>query len=147
MIRLATLDDLDLLMIMAEQMHRESPRFSRLSFNFDKVLALFVRLIERDDCLLLVAENDGHIVGALAGFVVPHWFSDDLTANEYGVFVDPMHRGGMVAPRLIKRFVEWSQEKGAKLIQLGISTGIQTEQTVELYKRLGLKLATYGFEV
>lgn len=145
MIRYATLDDLDVLMDLAELMHQESPRYSRLSFNSDKVLALYVNLINTG--IVLVVEKDQQIVGGLAGFVAPHWFSDDLVASEFGVFLLPDHRGGTAVVRLIKEFIRWSKDKGAKMIQIGVSTGVRTEETAALYKAIGLKPCSFGFEV
>lgn len=147
MIRYATLDDLDVLMDMAALMHEESPRYSKLSFSQDKMLELYVNLIKSQRGLVLVVEKGGMIVGGLAGFVTPHWFSDDLMAGEYGVFLMPEHRGGTTVVRLIKEFIRWAQEQGAKMIQIGVSTGVRTEETVELYKAIGLKPCSFGFEV
>lgn len=146
LIRAATCDDIDLLMDMATAMHAESPRYSRMAFAPAKVLALFLRLIEWADGLLLVADRDGVIIGGVAGFVAPQWFSDELTATEFGVFMLPEHRGGMTAARLVRAYVHWAKAKGVAHPQLGISTGVRPDETVELYKAIGLKLVSYGFE-
>ena len=146
-IRPATHDDLDLLMPIAESMHIESPRYSKLAFSHDKVLQLYITLIDADSCLMLVAEQDGEIIGGVAGMVTPHWFSDELVANEYGVFILPDHRGGMTAVRLVRGYIEWAKSQGAKMIQLGISTGVHVEQTQALYQAIGLKQFSVGFEV
>ncbi len=146
-IRPATHDDLDLLMDIAVAMHRESPRFSRLGFSPEKVLNLYVTLIDQPQGLLLVAERDGLVVGGVAAFVSEHWFSDDLVANEFAVFLLPEHRGGMTAARLVRGYIEWAQAQGAKIIQLGISTGVQPVETAALYRALGLKEFSLGFEV
>ncbi len=145
-IRPATHDDLGPLMDIAAAMHAESPRFSRLRFSTPKVMQLFLMLIESPDCLLLVADRDGAVIGGMAGMVTPHWFSDDLVSNDYGVFLLPDHRGGMTAARLVRGYIDWAKARGAKMIQLGISTGVQTEETVALYQALGLKQFSVGFE-
>jgi hypothetical protein len=79
--------------------------------------------------------------------VAPHWFSDDLVASEFGVFLLPEHRGGTAVVRLIREFIRWAQEKGAKMIQIGVSTGVKTGETAALYKAIGLKPCSFGFEV
>lgn len=117
-----------------------------MAFAPAKVLALFLRLIEWADGLLLVADRDGVIIGGVAGFVAPQWFSDELTATEFGVFMLPEHRGGMTAARLVRAYVHWAKAKGVAHPQLGISTGVRPDETVELYKAIGLKLVSYGFE-
>lgn len=147
LIRDATPDDLDLLMDIAQAMHQESPRFSKLAFSEAKVLQLYVGLMELPNGLLAVAEKDGVVVGGVAGIVTEHWFSTDLTANEFAVFILPEHRGGMTAARLVQHYVQWAKAQGAKLIQLGISTGVQPVETAALYRALGLKEFSVGFEV
>lgn len=146
-IRPATYDDLDTLLDIGAAMHCESPRFARLEFSNAKVLQLFITLIDSGDGLLLVAERDDAVVGAVAAMVGQHWFSDDIVANEYGVFILPQHRGGMAAARLVRGYIEWAKAKGAKMIQLGISTGVHADETAALYQAMGLKQFSIGFEV
>ena len=146
-IRPATYEDLDILLDIAAAMHRESSRFARLEFSNAKVLQLFITLIESDNGLLLVAERDDTVVGAVAAMIGQHWFSEDIVANEYGVFILPQHRGGMTGARLVRGYIEWAKTKGANMIQLGISTGVHTDETAALYRALGLKQFSIGFEV
>lgn len=146
-IRPATYDDLDILLDLSAAMHKESPRFSRIEFSMAKMLSLFITLIDSESGLVLVADRDGAVVGAVAAMVCAHWMSDDIIANEYGVFILPQHRGGMTAARLVRSYIEWGKAKGAKMIQLGISTDVLAEETAALYQALGLKQFSIGFEV
>lgn len=146
-LRPATYADIDQLLVIGMAMHQESPRFSLLPFSVDKVVRLFVSLIDDQSSLLLVAERDGELIGGVAGTICEHWFSEGLIASEYGVFVLPEHRGGVVAVRLIRAYIEWAQGKGVRdeFIQLGITTGVHPEETAELYRRIGLKQFGYAF--
>lgn len=146
-IRPATHDDLDLLMDLTVAMHAESPRYSKMTFSHQKMLNLYVMLINSAWGLVLLAERDGIIVGGIAAMISEHWLSDDLVANEFGLFILPEHRGGMTAARLARGYIEWAKGHGAKQIQLGISTGVQVEETAALYRALGLKQFSLGFEV
>lgn len=147
MIREARHEDVETLLALAREMHAESPRYSVLAFSDDKVRGLFRRLIDSPDGLLLVADHGERIVGGLAAAILPHWFSDDLFASDLGVFLLPGCRGGMTAVRLVKAYIEWAKFRGALTIQLGISTGVQVDETAALYRRLGLKEFSIGFEV
>jgi GNAT superfamily N-acetyltransferase len=147
MIREARYDDIDALLALAKEMHAESPRYSLLRFSADKVAGVFRRLIDSPDGLLMVAENSGEIVGGMAAMVTPHWFSDDLVSSDIGLFMLPRHRGGMTAVRLMRSYIEWAKFKGALQIQAGISTGVQVEEAAALYRRMGLKQFSIGFEV
>lgn len=147
LVRQANLGDLYQLMDIAEAMHHESPRYSALEFSKEKMQALYIKLIEQDNCLMLVADKDGEVVGGLGGAISEGWFTTDLIASEFGVFLIPEHRGGITAARMIKQFIDWAKWNGAKMINLGISTGIHTEETAKLYRSLGLKQCSIGFEV
>lgn len=146
-VRPATQYDLDLLMDLGTAMHAESPRYGRYKYSENRVLQMFVSMIASPDCLLLVAEKGEEIIGAMLAMITPQWFSDELVANELTVFVAPQHRGGMAAVRLIRAYIEWAKSKGAKDIQLGVSTGVKVEETAALYRKLGLKQFSIGFEV
>jgi GNAT superfamily N-acetyltransferase len=145
-IRPATYDDLDMLLLIAKAMQEESPRFSRMTFSQRKMLQLFINLIDSENGLVLVAEVEGEIVGGFAGMVIEHFFTDDLVANDIGLFLIPNARGGTLAARLIKQYIAWAKTK-TEFIQLGISTGVHMEKTAELYQALGLQQCSIGFEV
>jgi hypothetical protein len=87
-----------------------------------------------------VAEKDGAVIGWLAGGIAEQWFSRQLMAFEYGLFIAPEHRGGTAGPRLAKAFITWAEEHGAAIINMGITTGVHEERTGDLYSRLGLSV-------
>lgn len=88
--------------------------------------------------VIFVAEVAGEVVGGLAGGVTDQWFSNDLIAYDYSIFIEPGKRGGVTAIRLINTFEEWARIKGAKQLHMGIGTGIHVESTVRLYQSCGL---------
>lgn len=147
-IRPAVFADLDTLVALGRRMHAESPRFSLLGFDESKVYLMLLNAISDERYLLIVAADDEHgVIGGFAGFMAPHWFSQDQVASDIGLFVDPGRRGGIVAARLLKAYIAWAQARGAKQINAGISTGVVVEQTAQMYRLLGLKQFGYLFEV
>jgi GNAT superfamily N-acetyltransferase len=146
-IRPATPQDIDAIIALGARMHSESPRFSKLSYNGEKVRGLMTMAMQDQRYLVLVAESDGELLGGFAGFMAPHWFSDDEVASDLALFVKPDRRGGMAGVRLVKAFVAWAKPRNPKLIQLGISTGVLVEETAQLYRAIGLKQFGYLFEV
>jgi GNAT superfamily N-acetyltransferase len=146
-IRPATIEDLPALLELGRRMHQESPRFNRLSFNDEKVRNLLMMATVSPNYCMLVADNDGEMVGGFAGFIAAHWFSDDLVASDLALFVQPGRRGGLAGARLVKEFIAWAKERGPKQINLGISTGVSVEETAQLYSAIGLKQFGYLFEV
>ena len=131
--------DVPAMVELGRRMHAESPTYRELSYSPEKAAALGLRVV---GTLLnpggaLVAEVNGRIVGMLAGYVVEHWFSHDKVASDYVLYIDPEHRGGMTAVRLIRAFERWAIAQGATVLLPGVSTGVKTEQTRDLYRALG----------
>lgn len=147
-IRAATLKDIPGILALGKRMHAESPRFSRLAFDGEKVQALFTHALTDHRYFILVADDeDGSLAGGFVGYMAPHWFSQDEVAQDLAVFVRQDRRGGILAARMVKAFTYWAHDRGAKQITLGISTGVKVEQTEQLYKSLGLKQFGSIFEV
>lgn len=147
MVRPATVDDVPQLVTLGEQMHAESPRFSRMTFDAEKLAAFLASAVNAPHMLVLVAERGGEVVGGFVGLVVEHWFSRDLMATDLALFVDQRKRGGIVASRMVRDYLDWADEKGAKLVQIGITTGVQQLQTERLYEALGLSRCGSIYEV
>jgi GNAT superfamily N-acetyltransferase len=136
-VRRALGSDFATLVTMGEGMHAESLRFAALGYSYEKCHVLLAGLALSPHGLVLVAEQDGEIVGMLLGMAVPHFFSDDLTASELVVYVVPHARGGSAAVKMVRYFENWARELGVADIVLGVSTEVQADRTAELYQRLG----------
>jgi RimJ/RimL family protein N-acetyltransferase len=136
-IREATLKDVIAMLDMASLMQQESPKFSHNSFDAVKASGLFTTLVVKDNGIAFIAEKDGQPVGMIGGMVVEQFFSHDLYACDFGVYLKPEHRGGSAVIKMIKAFEQRAIELGAKEISLGISTEVHAERTASLYERLG----------
>lgn len=138
MIRPANPFDLPALLDLGERMHAESPRFSRLAFSRARLHDTLRGLLDSPAGFLWVAEMNGQVIGGMAGIIGPHWASEDLVATDLALFIDEKQRGGMSTARLITEYKRWAHQRGARIVQVGVTTGVQTEQTARLYERLGL---------
>ncbi len=140
MIRPASAFDLPQLLDLGELMHAESPRFSRLTFSRARLHDTLRGLLTHPGGFLWVGEEGETLVGGMAAVAAPHWASDDLLATDLALFVRPDHRGGLLPLRLVNRYRWWAaHEMKASIVQVGVTTGVQTETTAQLYERLGLK--------
>lgn len=146
-IRVATLDDLPRILELGELLHKESPRWSRLSFNRAKAAHFIAHLILEANGVVFVAEHNDVVVGGIAGMSSPHWSSDDVLAQEVSFFMAPEARGSMVAVRLIGALRAWGEIRGAKWLTAGTSTGLDPERTAGLYERLGFSRCMIGLEI
>lgn len=144
-IRVATQADIPRILELGELMHAESPRWSRLSFNRVKAEHYLRDLIDGAGAVFL-AEHGGVVVGGIAGVLSSHWSSDDLLADEVAFFMAPAARGNMLAVRLVCTLRAWAEQRGAKWLQAGTSTGLDPERTAQLYERLGFTRCAIGLE-
>lgn len=122
-------------------MHEESPRFNDKPFIEEKAKQIIFGLIKSGGGF--VAEKDGRLIGMVGGIVIEHYFSSAKFSMDFVVYVAPAERGSSVAVRLITAYEAWALERGAEEIGLGVSTGVEQERTVNMYERLGYKVASY----
>ncbi|UZD96270.1 GNAT family N-acetyltransferase [Pseudomonas corrugata] len=137
MIRPAKHSDVPRLIELGTLLHATTS-YSTMSFCPDKSAAFLHELINGQG-VVFVAEVNGEVVGGMAGAVTDQWFSNDLIAYDYSIFVEPSRRNGVIAVRLIQTFKEWARIKGAKQIYMGIGTGVSVEGTTRLYESQGLR--------
>lgn len=137
MIRPAKHSDVPRLIELGTLLHATTS-YSTMSFCPDKSAAFLHELINGQG-VVFVAEVRGEVVGGMAGAVVDQWFSNELIAYDYSIFVEPSKRNGVIAVRLIQTFKEWAKLKGAKQIYMGIGTGVSVEGTTRLYESQGLR--------
>jgi len=124
MIRDAALDDLPVLLALGEAMHAESPRYRRLSFDADRLEATLRQLIGQVNGFVQIASAGGTVDGVMVAMVAPHWTSWDLVASDLALYVMPDARGGRVGARLVQAYLEWALERGATMVQAGVTAGI-----------------------
>lgn len=138
MIRNATHEDIDVLVLLGREMHKES-RYREMPFSEPKVRNLLAGMIVDPNGCLLVYEKDGKITGGIAGFISEHYFSTGKIASDLALFITQDKRGGMAAARLVKAFAQWATEAGADIVQVGVTTGVNTDGVERLYNALGFK--------
>lgn len=143
MIRPATHDDVPRLIDLGAMLHQTST-YAATSFIPEKAASFLHALIDGAG-VIFVAEVGGEVVGGFAGAVTEQWFSDDLLAYDYSFFLDPSTRSGITATRLLITFIEWARIKGAKRIQIGITTGIHVSGTSDFYRSHGFSDAGLFF--
>lgn len=141
-VRVATVDDIGVLISLGRVMHRESPRFSRFPFAVEKVDAFVRGLIANPSAVIFVAEErDQGVVGMFGGMVLEHYFTTAKFATDVAVFVAQAYRGGSAFPRLMAAFEAWAVDHGAIEIAPGISTEVNPARTLELYQKKGFRLS------
>ena len=138
-IRFGKFNDLEDILRIAEDFHTYA-ELDKWGLGFDRDLLANViahYLINTDSCCLLIAENDGQVVGTIAGTLVP-WFMDlkQLNASESWWFVKPGHRGS-AGTELLAKFEDWARMKGAKVLNVAGFYEKRIAALTRLYKRKG----------
>lgn len=143
-IRRALMSDVPAILAMARAMYRESPVLRPMLWSDERATALIQYAIGSDDALAIVADSGAgeaaSPVGMFGGAVARHIFSDDPIAIDYVLYVDPVWRARGVGESLIRVYVDWARSRGARLVQAGVTSGINTDDAVRLYESLGFRV-------
>lgn len=139
-VREATFDDLVALIDMGEAMARTS-NFRHLRFDGRQFGEFLVSLIVGPQSVVLVSEQDGEVTGAVLGMVTRSMIGPDHMASDLSFFVRPEHRASRAGVALLRRFIKWAVDAGAKRISMGNSAGMDDERYVKLLSRYGFDRA------
>lgn len=148
MIRAATLDDMPDMLRLGALMHAES-RYASMTFAPEVLAETIAQLIASPYGFAWVAIRKGRTVGVMLAGVGAQWFSRELTTFEYGVYVEPDCRGGMLGISLIKSYKKWALSVGARIVQGGVTANIEDGAAGKIYERIGFdKIGSlYAMEV
>lgn len=139
-------EDLPALLDLARAMHEESPRYRDIAFSAEKVGQLILQLHGHPlTGTLLVADLDGEIIGTMWGYLAEYFFSEERMATDVLIYIAPAHRKGRTARRLVEAFETWGVSRGARNIQLGVSSGINNVGCARFFERIAYH--TTGFSL
>lgn len=130
-IRRATAADTAALVALGLAFIRESSyaeHFEPDPAQLEKVVAY---LLTHAECVMLVAEQDGAVIGMIGLAVIPHLYTGVPTAGELVYYVDPLHRG--IGVRLLHAAETWAKDAGAHAISMIAPTDV----VGRFYTRLG----------
>ncbi len=83
-------------------------------FPFAPDVAAYQRLFDAGIVFAVAAFDNDQIIGYCTVCVIPHPHNPDIVvASNDALFVDPVHRGGTVAPRLIRAAEDEARRRGA----------------------------------
>jgi GNAT superfamily N-acetyltransferase len=134
MIRNATEADIPIMIEIGKNL-ASSTTYKTVNYSEERIEKTIRTLMDFGFCV--VAEKDGEIVGGMMGDVYTPWYSNDRMGIDYTLYIEPEHRNGLLAVKMVKRFEQWCISMGAKQIRPGIGTG--DKNAIRLYKALGYK--------
>jgi GNAT superfamily N-acetyltransferase len=123
---------------MCKAMQQESPAYRDYEFSVDQLM-VYVDLCLRTDewrCMLAVKESEP--IGFYAATCQPMLFSQETSVDDLAIYIKPEHRGSLMAgPRMIGDIIKWAQRKNARVVRLGVTTGISNDRITQLLTRFG----------
>ena len=141
-VRHATLDDLEAIMALAREFIMFAPHASVADVSSEELEQQARTCIE--NALVLVAEDEGKVVGMLVGVLTGLWFSPStLMAAELAWWVTPSARNGSAGIRLVTAFQDWAREQGAKVVTMS-SLDLDFDTRVSsVLERMGFKASEH----
>lgn len=130
-VREATVADLPHLLDLGRRMHAES-RYRDYPYSEPKLRGLWSHLIADEDGIVLLSPH-----GMLFGAVEEYWFSTVRYAAEFVLYVEPEHRKGFEAVRLIHAYEAAARALGAADVHLQNTTGVDVAMTERFFERMG----------
>lgn len=137
--------DVKLVVDLIHRLHAES-NFSEVLFDKAHCAVNVEQWINHNGYYVQGAfDSNKNIFAVYAGYITQYYFSKDLVAHDFLMYVEPERRGGYTIVRLVKNFESWAKSMGAKEIRPGTSTGIKSEMSKKLYEALGYKFTGHNF--
>lgn len=143
MIRKATKKDIIDIVLLTKQFLKEFK--GPLGFDGKYFSDNLDKVIEDENFFFYVAEDQGEVIGFLAGAKNFVLFSSEPTAIEIGWFMEPAYRNGKEGLALLNKFIEWAGDVGCHVISMGDLSKLQdlgplyTRKGFELYERTYIK--------
>lgn len=114
-IRAATADDIPALVALGAEMYPLSVFATQVPYDAASVAETCAALLQHPDAGILVAADEGQVLGMLALLITPLYFNSAVRiASEIAWFMTATARRGRTAIRLLQAGERWAQECGAQ---------------------------------
>lgn len=134
-IRPATREDVPAIVEMGRRFYAASGYEAIAPASNPSIAGLAILTMESG--VMLVAEADDELVGMASLFIEPFTFNPAVTiASELAWWIEPAHRGGMLAVRMMAAIEAACRAKGVDRIRMA-TLATSPPQAAALYERLG----------
>ena len=119
---------------------------SHLPFSKDAFDMTFDGAMKADPTVFVAGLGED-LVGYLTARMVAYAAAAGFFTNQEVIYVRPDKRGTRAAVSLLRTFVEWSREIGAREAFMGTSTNFQPERTARLMEHVGARRVGYSLKM
>ncbi|MBI1886782.1 MAG: hypothetical protein HYS19_00150 [Nitrosomonadales bacterium] len=140
-IRKAKPDDIATLLDYFRTFHPESVA-KHLALDEAKFAANMHRVIQDTSgayCFFVADGEDGAAHGVLVGQIDSYYFSTDPVAKLIFYWVHPDHRYGPDSIKLMMAFRQWAENRHAREMMIGVTSGENIELTDRMLKKMGAR--------
>jgi len=137
-IRYATRSDVSAIIDMARRFFTEAAR-GDFTLDESRLLPTILHLIDKDDCLSLVCEDRGKIVGGILAVISQPLFIVEKQATEIAWWIDPDRRGARISIGLIDRFEAWAKDNGCTSAVMHSLLHLKPDAVERIYSRKGFE--------
>lgn len=142
-VRVATMEDMPQIVGMAQRFYPESP-YPKIYGDIPEEQAAGLAIVALQGMadfgivpgVMLVADDGGKLVGMLCAHIDPSTFRPAVIAAELVWWVEPEHRGGMTAVRLLRRGEEEARNRGATVFNMA-ALATSPEEAAAILERMG----------
>jgi len=143
-IRHATNQDIPELVEVMRNFYRESGYASRVEYDPISAADTFAALIEDNNGCLIVAEQDGELVGSIGALAFPLYFNKSYRmAQELFWWLSPKLRGSSIGIRLLRKAEQWAKLNRVENFIMIALDKVNPDKVGSLYKRSGYELSEY----
>lgn len=134
--------EVDKLTAIVGRVLAEAPTYTRLAFDHEKTANYIAGAILKQAgwFIRVIAEADSdEPVGGLVGVNETTVYGPDKVAFDLTMMIDKEHRGKCARQfiQCCEDFREWAIADGAKIVKLGVSSGIKIDSLSNVLERLG----------
>lgn len=133
--------EVDKLAAIAGRVMDEMPTYTRLAFDHEKTANYIAGAIlkQKGWFLRVIVDETNEPVGGLIGVCEETLFGPDKVAYDVTMMIDKEHRGKCVRAfiQCCEDFRDWGVNEGAKIVKLGVSSGIKIDSVSNVLERLG----------
>jgi L-amino acid N-acyltransferase YncA len=111
--------------------------YKDIRFDWNKVENLLIGNLNNKMFFCNIVEEDGEIIGAMAGSVIEFMFSREAYAQDHITYIRPGKSSLKAATRLVKSYILWAKERRVRQIRWSQSSGYKIESFAKFAQRLG----------
>lgn len=142
-IRLAEEEDVEVVLDMGRKFYSTMEAAKLVPFDDDSAMAQIFRML--DEGFILLGEKEGQVVAMLGSVIHDHPFNVAYRGcSEVMFWIEPEHRGGTLAARLVKEAEQMAIHDGASFVVLA-ALETSPEGIDRFYNKLGYAPAERAF--